>query len=157
MKKTIVISLLLGFLISCGNSKAVSDIKKYVIQIDNRTDLTELISEFKPEELKTDLINEVAIQVLKDSDEKIFKVSAELVQKDGIPLKYIFYFKNEVLNFARMTEFNQTGKDTVMDSEYYFDGSELLKQINRKKEEMEAETVRQVSEFYLVYGKEATD
>ncbi len=117
--------------------------------------MTELISEFKPEELKTDLINQIAIQVRKDSDENIFKVSAELVQKDGIPLKYVFYFKNEVLNFARMTEFNEIAKDTVMDSEYYFDGTELLKQINRKKEEMDAETVRQASEFYLIYGKEA--
>ena len=157
LKKTIIISLIFGFLISCGNGKTVSDIKKYVIAINNRTDLTEKVSESNAEDLKNDLISQMTIQVLKDSNDEILRVTAELIQKNGIPVNYEFYFKNEALTFARMTEFNDTRKDTIMDSDYYFNGSELIKQINRKKEELEAETVKQVSEFYLVFGKEETE
>ncbi len=157
MKKTFIISLLLGFLISCGNSKSISNIEKYLIDIDNRTDLNEIVSESSNENLRSDLISQIKIQILKNSNDEVVKVTADIIQKNRIPVKYKFYFKNEVLIFARMAEFNESRKDTTMDSDYYFNVSELIKQVDRKKNEMEAETVMNVSEFYLVFGKESAE
>ncbi|WP_194852599.1 hypothetical protein [Nonlabens antarcticus] len=94
---------------------------------------------------------------MKNSNDEVVKVTADIIQKNRIPVKYKFYFKNEVLIFARMAEFNESRKDTTMDSDYYFNVSELIKQVDRKKNEMEAETVMNVSEFYLVFGKESAE
>ena len=157
LKKALYISLIIGILISCGNDKTQSEIEKYVIEIDNRKDLSESITEFDTEDLNGEIVGGISIYELTDSNGEIYRIIAEVGQPNQSPANYEFYFKKDNLAFARILEFNEIGTDTVVDSEYYFDGIELVKQIDKKKEKMDAETVRQVSEFYLVYGKETTE
>jgi len=153
LKIKFFISLIFGVLIGCGNGKTVSDIIDYVTEINNRTDLTESISEFDSEDLNDKDVGGISIYELTDSNGNILRIVAEIVQTNNLPINYEFYFKNDTLTFARVTEWNETGSDTIMNSDYYFDKSELIKQVDRKDIQMDAETVIEVSEFYLVYGK----
>lgn len=157
MRKTLYISIIIGFLISCGNDKTLSEIEKYVTQIDDRTDLSESITEFNTENLDGKIVGGISIYELTDKDGEIHRIIAEVGQPNQSPANYEFYFKKDSLTFARIVEFNETGTDTIVNSEYYYSGTKLIKQINQKKEKMDAETVRQASEFYLVYGKETTE
>lgn len=157
MRKAFYISLIIGFLISCGNEKTLSEIEKYVTEIDNRKDLSESITEFNTEDLDGEIVGGISIYELTDSDGEIYRIIAEIGQPNQSPANYEFYFKKDSLTFARIVEFNKTGTDTIMNSEYYYDGVKSIKQIDQKKEKMDAKTVRQVSEFYLVYGKETTE
>lgn len=50
MKKTIYIVLIISVLISCSENKAIFEIKNYIYNIDNRTDLNESITEFNTED-----------------------------------------------------------------------------------------------------------
>ena len=135
MRKTIYIALIIGFLISCGNDKTLSEIEKYV----------------------TEIAGGISIYELTDNNGEIYRIIAEIGQPNQSPSNYEFYFKKDSLTFAKIVEFNETGTDTIINSEYYYDGVKLLKQTNWKEEKMDAETVRQVSEFYLVYGKQTTE
>ncbi len=157
LRKTIYISLIIGFLISCGNDKTLSEIEKYVTEIDNRKDLTESITEFNTEDLDGEIIGGISIYELTDNNAEIYRIIAEVGQPNQSPANYEFYFKRDILTFARIVELNETGTDTILDSEYYYDGMKLVKQIDRKEDKMNADTVRQASEFYLVYGKETTE
>jgi hypothetical protein len=157
LRKTIYISLIIGFLISCGNDKTLSEIEKYVTEIDNRKDLTESITEFNTEDLDGEIIGGISIYELTDNNAEIYRIIAEVGQPNQSPANYEFYFKRDSLTFARIVELNETGTDTILDSEYYYDGMKLVKQIDRKEDKMNADTVRQASEFYLVYGKETTE
>lgn len=156
MRKAIYISLIIGFLISCGNDKTLSEIEKFVTAIDNRKDLSESITEFNTEELDGEIVGGISIYELTDNNGEIYRIIAEVGQPNQPPANYEFYFKKDSLTFAKIVEFNETGTDTIVYSEYYYDGMKLVKQIDRKDDKMDAETVRQVSEFYLVYGKETT-
>jgi len=157
LRKTIYIALIIGFLISCGNDKALSEIEKYVTEINNRKDLSESITEFNTEDLNGEIVGGISIYKLTDEKEKIYRIIAEVGKPNQSPANYEFYFKKDSLTFARIVEFNETGNDTVVYSEYYYDRIKLVKQIDLKKEKMDAETVRQASEFYLVYGKDKTE
>lgn len=157
MRKTIYIALIIGFLISCGNDKTLSEIEKYVTEIDNRKDLSESITEFNTEDLNGEIAGGISIYELTDNNGEIYRIIAEVGQPNQSPANYEFYFKKDSLTFAKIVEFNETGTDTIINSEYYYDGVKLLKQTNWKEEKMDAETVRQVSEFYLVYGKQTTE
>ncbi len=55
MKKTTVIALVFGILISCGNNQTVSEIDNFVSTINNRNDLIESITEFNTEDLSDDM------------------------------------------------------------------------------------------------------
>ncbi len=156
-RKVFYISLIIGLLISCGNDKTLSEIEKYITEIDNRKDLSESITEFNTENLDGEIVDGISIYELTDKNGEIYRIIAEVGQPNQSPANYEFYFKKDSLTFTRIVKFNKTGTDTIMDSEYYYDGIELIKQIDQKKEKMDAETVRQVSEFYLVYGKETTE
>ena len=157
MRKTFYISLIVGFIIGCGNDKTLSEIEKYVTEIDNRNDLSESISEFNTEDLDGEIVGGISINELTDDSGEIYRIIAEVAQPNQSPANYEFYFKKNSLTFAKIVEFNETGTDTILNSEYYYDGVKLLKQTNWKEEKMNAETVRQVSEFYLVYGKQTTE
>jgi hypothetical protein len=157
LRKTIYIALIIGFLISCRNDKTLSEIEKYVTEIDNRKDLSESITEFNTEDLNGEIVGGISIYELTNKDGEIYRIIAEVGQPNQSPANYEFYFKKDSLTFARIVEFNETGTDTIVNSKYYYDGIKLVKQIDQKKEKMDAETVRQVSEFYLVYGKETTE
>ena len=157
MRKTIYIALIIGILISCGNDKTLSEIEKYVTEIDNRKDLLKSIMEFNTEDLNGEIVGGISIYELTDKDGEIYRIIAEVGQPNQSPANYEFYFKKDSLTFARIVEFNETGNDTVVYSEYYYDRIKLVKQIDLKKEKMDAETVRQASEFYLVYGKDKTE
>lgn len=157
LRKTIYIALIIGFLISCGNDKTLSEIEKYVTEIDNRKDLSESITEFNTEDLNGEIAGGISIYELTDNNGEIYRIIAEIGQPNQSPSNYEFYFKKDSLTFAKIVEFNETGTDTIINSEYYYDGVKLLKQTNWKEEKMDAETVRQVSEFYLVYGKQTTE
>lgn len=157
MRKTIYIALIIGFLISCGNDNTLSEIEKYVTEIDNRKDLSESITEFNTEDLNGEIAGGISIYELTDNNGEIYRIIAEVGQPNQSPANYEFYFKKDSLTFAKIVEFNITGTDTIINSEYYYDGVKLLKQTNWKEEKMDAETVRQVSEFYLVYGKQTTE
>ena len=135
----------------------MSEIEKYVTEIDNRTDLSESITEFNTEGLDGDIVGGISIYELTDDSGEIYRIIAEVVQPNQSPANYVFYFKKDSLTFAKIVEFNETGTDTILNSEYYFDGMKLVKQIDKKKDKMDTKTVRQVSEFYLVYGKEITE
>jgi hypothetical protein len=154
LRKTFYISLIIGFLISCGNDKTLSEIEKYVTEIDNRTDLSESITEFNTEDLNGEIVGGISIYELTDDSREIYRIIAEVGQPNQSPANYEFYFKKGSLTFAKIVEFNET--DTILNSEYYYNGMKLVKQIDKKKDKMDAETVRQMSEFYLVYGKETT-
>ena len=157
MRKNIYIALIIGFLVSCGNDNTLSEIEKYVTEIDNRKDLSESITEFNTEDLDGEIVGGISIYELTDDNGEIYRIIAEVGQPNQSPANYEFYFKKDSLTFARIVEFNETGTDTIVNSKYYYDGIRLVKQIDQKKEKMDAETVRQVSEFYLVYGKETTE
>jgi len=157
LRKAFYISLIFGFLISCGNDKTLVEIEKYVKEIENRKDLSESITEFNTEDLDGEIVGGISIYELTDKDGEIYRIIAEVGQPNQSPANYEFYFKKDSLTFARIVEFNETGTDTIVNSKYYYNGTKLLKQIDQKKEEMDAETVRQVSDFYLVYGKESNE
>lgn len=157
MRKAVYISLLIGLLISCSNEKSIAEIDKFVAEIDNRKDLTESVTEFDTEDLDGEIVGGISIYELTDENGEIYRIIAEVGQPNQSPANYEFYFKSDSLTFAKIVEFNETGTDTIVNSEYYYDGIELIKQIDRMKEKMNAETVRQVSEFYLVYGKKTTE
>ncbi|WAC02930.1 hypothetical protein N7U66_04695 [Lacinutrix neustonica] len=157
MRKAFYILLIFGFLISCRNDKTLAEIEKYVNEIENRKDLSESITEFNTEDLDGEIVGGISIYELTNKDGEIYRIIAEVGQPNQSPANYEFYFKKDSLTFARIVEFNETGTDTIVNSKYYFDGIKLVKQIDQKKEKMDAETVRQVSEFYLVYGKETTE
>ncbi|QXP52624.1 hypothetical protein [Cellulophaga sp. HaHa_2_1] len=135
----------------------MSEIEKYVTEIDNRKDLTESITEFNTEDLDGEIIGGISIYELTDNNAEIYRIIAEVGQPNQSPANYEFYFKRDSLTFARIVELNETGTDTILDSEYYYDGMKLVKQIDRKEDKMNADTVRQASEFYFVYGKETTE
>jgi hypothetical protein len=153
LRKTIYISLIIGFLISCGNDKTFSEIEKYVAEIDNRKDLSESITEFITEDLDGVIVGGISIYELTDDNGEIYRIIAEVGQPNQSPANYEFYFKKDSLTFAKIVEFDETGTDTIINSEYYYDGIKLVKQINLKEGNMNAESVKQASEFYLVYGK----
>ena len=156
MRKVFYISLIYGFLISCGNDKTLVEIEKYVKEIENRKDLSESITEFNTEDLHGEIVGGISIYELTNNKGEIYRIIAEVGQPNQSPANYEFFFKNDSLTFARILEFNETGTDTLINSQYYYNGTKLIKQIDQMKEKMEAETVRQASEFYLVYGKEST-
>ena len=153
LKKTFVIALLFVFLFSCGNNKTISKIENYVTQINNRTDLIESITEFNTEDLNDKIVGGISIYKLADEKGGIYRMTAEIVRNNGAPANYEFYFKKDTLTFARIIEFDETGNDTIINSEYYFQGKKLLKQLNKQENKMDATTVKEVSEFYFVYGK----
>jgi hypothetical protein len=157
LKKTTVIALVFGILISCGNNQTVSEIDNFVSTINNRNDLTESITEFNTEDLSDVIIGGISIYKLTDKSGEIFRIIAEIGELNELPLNYEFYFQKDTLSFARIIKFNETGNDTLMISEYYFRGSELIKQNGKETNKIEAETVRKTSVFYLVYGKEASE
>ena len=156
MKKALTTLIVFGFIISCVEEKNVTDVEDYVNQINNRSDLTETVTEFTDEDLKTNLMSELTIRELKDSNGKVYRIYAEFLQKDKTPTAYKFYFKNDTLQLAKVLELDKTGKDTTVNSEYYFDGSKLLKRIDRKEDNLDAETIQQLSAFYLVFSKETS-
>jgi hypothetical protein len=82
---------------------------------------------------------------------------ADIVEPNKSPANYEFYFKRHTLTFARIIELDQSGNDTIIKSEYYFKGTDLIKQLDKKENKKNAETVRQLSEIYLVYGKESPE
>ncbi|WP_397298938.1 hypothetical protein [Nonlabens ulvanivorans] len=135
----------------------IAEIEKYVNEIDNRNDLSESISEFNTEDLDGELVGGISIYELTDNKGEIYRVVAEVGQPNRSPANYQFYFKEDSLTFARIVEFSESGADTIMNSQYYFNGIELIKQIDKEIEKMDAQTVRQVSEFYRIYGKETTE
>ncbi|SDN16226.1 hypothetical protein [Kriegella aquimaris] len=119
--------------------------------------MSESITEFNTEDFDGEIVGGISIYELTDDNGEIYRIIAEVGQPNQSPANYEFYFKKDSLTFARIVEFNETGTDTIVNSKYYYDGIKLVKQIDQKKEKMDAETVRQVSEFYLVYGKETTE
>ena len=157
LKKTIYIALIIGFLISCGNDKTLSEIEKYVTDIDNRKDLSESITEFNTEDLNGEIVGGISIYELTDDKKEIYRIIAEVEQPNQSPAHYEFYFKKDSLTFAKIVEFNESGTDTIVNSEYYYDGIKLVKQIDQKADNMDSETVKQASEFYFVYGKETNE
>ena len=157
MKKATYIPLIIGFLISCGNDNSLTDIEKYVTEIDNRKDLSESITEFNTEDLDGEIVGGTDIYELTDNNGEVYRIFAEVVEPNQSPKHYKFYFKKGSLTFAKIVEFNKNGTDTIVNSEYYFNGLNLIKQIDKKTSGVDAENIRQASEFYLVYGKEKTD
>ena len=153
LKKAAFISFFIGFLISCGNDKSLTEIENYVTVIDARKDLSESITEYNTEDLNGDFVGGIDIYELTDKNGEIFRIIAEVVQPNQSPTHYKFYFKKDSLTFAAIVEFDKNGTDTIINSEYYFNGLNLIKQIDKKKKGIDAETLRQTSEFYLVYGK----
>ncbi|MCT8341245.1 hypothetical protein MG296_14355 [Flavobacteriaceae bacterium TK19130] len=135
----------------------VSDINQFVNKIDNSSDLTESIIEYQSEDLNSDLIRGMTYYELKDSDNKIYRIIAELISQDGTPYSYTFYYKNDDIVFSRIIELKKSGIDTIIDSNYYFSDLELIKQVDIKDEKMESETVKLLSEFYLVFGDDRID
>ena len=155
MRKSFYISLLIGILLSCGNDKSLSEIEKYVTEIDNRKDLSESITEFITEDLNDEIVGGIDIYELTDNKGEIYRIIAEAVQPNQSPIHYKFYFKKDSLYFAKIIEFNKTGTDTLVNSEYYFNGVNLIKQIDRKENKVDAKIVWLASKLYLEYGKES--
>ncbi|WP_334058380.1 hypothetical protein [Polaribacter sp. P097] len=126
-------------------------------EIENRKDLSESINEFNMENLDGEIVGGISIYKLTDNNGEFYRVIAEVGQPNQSLANYEFYLKKDSLTFARIVKFNETGTDTIINSEYYFDGNELVKQIDKEKEKMDTQTVRQMFEFYLDYGEESTE
>ena len=157
LREKILIILVFGFLTGCGNSSVISDIDQYVAIADESSDLKESITKYNAEDFNSDIINNMTYYELRDSEDKIYRIITDLITVDEIPYYYEFYYKNSDVVFSRIVELSKSGSDTLMNSRYYFSDSKLIKQIDQKEKNMESETVKQLSEFYFVFGNDRID
>ncbi|SEA79247.1 hypothetical protein SAMN05421540_1252 [Psychroflexus halocasei] len=145
-------------MISCVNQQTASDIDVYVKKINNRTDLIDSKNKFKTK-IENGKLAEFTINTRTDKKGDILRINAKIDFLNKKSDDYTFYFENDTLNFAHIIKFMETDEnlDTITNSEFYFFQENLIKQIDEKEKSMEAKTVQQLSEFYLVFGKETAE
>ena len=119
--------------------------------------MPESITEFVTENENDEAVGGTSIYELTDSNDNIYRIVAEVGQPNEPPANYEFYYKKDTLIFARIIQFDEKGEGKITDSEYYFKGADLIKQVHKKAKKIDPKTVRKKSEFYLVYGKETAD
>ncbi len=154
MKKALYILLVFGIIVSCGKTKTVISIDQFVTRVDMQTDLTYSISEYIIEDLNGEIVGGTDVYELTNENDEIFRIIVDEVTPNKNPVNYTFYFENKKLIYSKIIKFDESGTDTIINSEYYFKGAEMIKQVNKHENGIEPEEVRQLSDFYLVYGKD---
>ena len=134
MKKS-YITIILSLSVSCSNIRTISGINDYITKIDKRNDLFESIIEYETTDLKGKITGGISIYKLINSENKIYRLRAETIQ-ENLPTHYDFYFKKDILTFAKVIQFDLSRRDTIINSKYYYVNSRLIKQINLKKGRM---------------------
>ncbi|SDY09061.1 hypothetical protein SAMN05444411_1224 [Lutibacter oricola] len=160
MKKiTLTTLLILCILIfSCNNSNKIDEINNYVEKIDSRKDLTESITEFETEIIGKGIVAGFEIYELTDKSKNIYRLTASIAKQNDSVGEYEFYYKNDSLIFARIKDFiqsknNSQSLDTLVDSEFYYEDNRLIERTDKKNINYDGEMIKQISEFYLIYGK----
>ncbi|EAQ38305.1 hypothetical protein MED134_03299 [Dokdonia sp. MED134] len=154
MRKTIVIALIYSFLISCGSNYSVSKIDRYVKKVDNRKDYSELIVEYVVEESSEhEITGGSEIYVLTDKNGIVKRIVADENESNRKPANFQFYFRDSLLIYSRIVEFNDAGTDTITDSNFYFKGEKLIKQKDNKKNNIQSEYIKEMAEYYRRKGK----
>ena len=156
--KLIIILILTLIISSCNEKEKITTINDYVKNIDLRDDLSESITEFETEIYEKGVLGGIDIYELTDSLKNIYRITVNVSKPNDSVGEYEFYYKNDSLVFARIKDLIQSKADnqlldTLVDSEFYFDKNELLKRFDKKNENYDGEIIRQISEFYIVYGK----
>jgi len=154
LRKTIYIALILGILINCSENKDISEIKNYVIEIDNRTDLNESITEFNTENQNGEIIGGSSIYELTDKDNELYRIIKESSQPNDSVFNYEFYYKDKKLIFAKVIKFsnNLSEFDTIVNSELYYKNEKLIEQLNKKTTGIDSEYVKLLAESFTVEG-----
>ncbi|MHB0756908.1 hypothetical protein [Polaribacter sp. M15] len=154
MKKTIHLALILGILISCSENKHISEIKNYVIKIDNRTDLNESITEFNTENQNGEISGGTSIYELTDNDNKLYRIIKESSQPNDSVFNYEFYYKDKKLIFAKVIKFLNISSefDTIVNSELYYKNEKLIEQLNKKPKGIDSEYIKLLAESFTVEG-----
>ncbi|TYC07388.1 hypothetical protein ES677_15075 [Bizionia gelidisalsuginis] len=154
MKKPIYISLIFIILTSCSANKTISEIKNYVKEIENRTDLNESITEFNTENLNGEIIGGTSTYELTDKKNKLYRIITETAQPNDSTAYFEFYYKQKKLIFAKALQFSnkETDLDTITNTELYFYKGKLIKQIDFKLNKGDSEKIKLLAESYTVEG-----
>jgi len=154
LKKAIYITLIFGILISCSEDKTISEIQKYVNEIESRTDLNESITEFNTEDLNGEIVGGTSIYKFTDKDNNLYRITKESSNPNDTVLNYEFYYKNKKLIFAKVIKFsnNLSEFDTIVNSKLYYKNGKLIEQINQKPNGMDSEYVKLLAESMTVEG-----
>jgi len=154
LKKAFCIALIFGILISCSEKRTISEIKNYVNEIENRTDLNESVTEFNTENLNGEIVGGTSIYELTDKDNNLYRITKDGSNPNDTVLNYEFYFKNKNLVFAKMTKVSNYSSefDTIVNSELYFENGKLIEEINKKPIGIDIEIVKSLAESMTVEG-----
>jgi hypothetical protein len=146
LRKTIVITLIFSFLISCGGSSSISKIDRYVKKVNNQKDYSETIIEYVIEESdEHDITGGSDIHVLTDNNENLKRLTVDRNESNRKPANFQFYFRDSLLIYSRIVEFNDIGTD--------FKNEKLIKQKDRKVNTVSSEYIKEIAEFYKRKGK----
>jgi len=154
LKKAIYIAFIFGILISCSEKKTISEIQNYVNEINSRTDLNESITEYNTEDLNGEIVGGTAIYELTDNENHLYRIITETAQPNDSVSNYEFYYKDKKLVFAKIIHCSNKSieLDTITNSELYFQGGKLIKQIDRKPTGINSEHIKLLAESYTVEG-----
>ncbi|WP_422349505.1 hypothetical protein [Flagellimonas sp.] len=158
--KKLSLTLIFGiFLLGCQKQRKISEIENWISKIESRTDLIESITEFESEINGMDAIGGFDIYTVMDQDSIILKVYANIAMSNDSLTDYEFYFQKDTVVFANIRQYKQSGLDkqkldTLTDSDFYFENGYLVERIDRKKTELEPQTVKWLAESYFVFGRD---
>ena len=154
MRKTIVIILIYSLLISCGSNSSISKIDRYVKKVNSQKNYSEKIIEHVIEESdEHDITGGSVIHVLTDNNENLKRLTVDINESNRKPANFQFYFRDSLLIYSRIVEFNDIGTDTIIDSDFYFKNEKLIKQKDRKVNAVSSEYIKEIAEFYKREGK----
>ena len=153
MKKLTFIVILFGSLASCKTDNVIAETNQYVAELANREDLTWSITEFVTEAPDDEIVGGMDISTLTSEDRQIYRIISDVSQPNQNPLNYDFFYRKGSLIFAQVIRFNEEGTDTIVNSDYYYKGNELIKQVDRKNMNIESNVVKQESDYYLNLSK----
>ncbi|WP_010518576.1 hypothetical protein [Croceivirga radicis] len=159
MKKFLITILFGLLLLSCQKQRKVSEIKYWISKTDSRTDLIESITEFESEINGMDATGGFDIHTIMDKDSVIQKVFVNVAISNDSLMDYEFYFQKDTVIFANIRAYKENGPDgqkldTLTDSDFYFENGDLLERIDRKKTDLEIETVKWLAEMYFIFSRD---
>ena len=131
-------------------------IEDYVKKIDNRTDLSETLIEFNSDNFHDEIADKSRIYSLSNQQKEIIRIIAEIQQPNSALAKYEFYFKDNQLVYASALDFESNRIDTVLESECYYRENEVISQVDYRDNKIDAENLRQASEYYVLYVRQSS-
>jgi len=141
-------------LISCDENKNISEIKDYVKEVENRSDLNESITEFITENLTEENIGGTSIYELTDNKNKLYRIITQTSLPNDSITNFEFYYKNEKLIFAKVLQFsnNWSKLDTIRNSELFFHNNQLIKQVNINPKGINSDYIKSLAESFTIKG-----